>query len=408
MQKFWTEENNLSKGIKLILLFLYPFGAFLYSLRNVGSRASYFVFYAIFILFGVTFVAQDEAADSFRYVEEFQLFCINPSANLQAVFQEYTQPDSAIKDLYKYVVYFVSSTIAGNNYHFMFLLIALVFGYYSLASLRYITNNPVFKNTLPFFIFLFLFTFSNSIFNINGFRFWTASWVAIYASLKILVDKKYIYILYFSIIPLIHLTFILYIAIFLISLFIRRYPKAISILFFISFFYSDIVLKSIGDIKDIMPQNIQNLIWSYTESEGAMEKITGEADESKPLYAIILTALPRYYIIIMSIILIKELGKIKENSISYFVTCMFLSMQTLFNFCMAIPSMARFNYTLIPLLVFAWVNSYDSLKKYNTFLMLAPFAYCYHIWYWIRNMISVSDPLFYISNAPHLIIKNFI
>lgn len=408
MEKIWAKEDDLSKGVKILLLILYPFGAFLYSLKNAGSKTSYIVFFSIYILFGITFVAQNEAADSFRYVEEFQTFSIAPNENLQAIIQDYFQPGSNIKDLYEYIVYYITAIIAGNNYHFMFLLVGLVFGFFALASLRYITNNPLFENTLPFFILLFIFTFSNSIFNINGFRFWTASWVAVYISFKILIDKKSIYLLLLPILPLIHLSFNLYIMIFLFSLIIRRYPKLVSILFIISFFYSDILLNNINGFKELLPQNIQNQIWSYTESSNALDKISGKKEENMPIYALILNSLPRYYIMLMATILIKEMDKLRDNTLSYSIGCMYLSMQTLFNFCMAIPSIHRFNQTLIPFIIFLWVNSYDILGRYKKLLLFAPLVYSYHIWYWIRYMISISDPYFYISNAPHLIIKNLL
>ena len=57
--------------IKLILSFLYPFGAYIYAFKNIGSKTSLIVLYIFYLFYGWTFTPQQVDLDSYRYAEDF-------------------------------------------------------------------------------------------------------------------------------------------------------------------------------------------------------------------------------------------------------------------------------------------------------------------------------------------------
>lgn len=400
---------NSDSRNKIILFFLYPFAAFLYALRDIKSNSSYFVFAGFCLLFGITFVAENEAADSFRYVNDFNMFAQNPVHNLNAVVHEYLyDSNSYIKDLYIYFMYYLSAELGGNNYHILFFLFAIVFTFFSLKSMQFVTENRNFQNSIFMLLLLFLFAYSNSIYNINGVRFWTASWVAVFGTLSYLITKNQGCILLILLTPLIHGSFVVFWAFFLASYILKGNLKLLTYGFVISFFLGDFAYNFLGDITSYLPTYLQNMVWAYTESDTAIAKMEGSGDYATPLYAKILNSLPRYFIMLLIVLLIRERKQIINNIKSKRVFGFLLAYQSMVNLCIIIPSMARFDKLSIPLVVYTWVNSYDTMKKYNKVLYAIPIVYAYSLRYWFKYMYAATDPYLCLSNAFHLFFKNII
>ena len=401
--------SNSDSRNKIILFFLYPFAAFLYALRDIKSNSSYFVFAGFCLLFGITFVAGSEAADSFRYVNDFNMFVQNPVHNLNVVVHEYLyDSNSYIKDLYIYFMYYLSAELGGNNYHILFFLFAIVFTFFSLKSMRFVTENKNFQNSVFMLLLIFLFIYSNSIYNINGVRFWTASWVAVFGTLSYLIARKHIYIFLILVTPLFHGSFIAFWGFFIVGCFLKGNIKLLVYCFFISFFLGDLAYNFLGDITSYLPTYLQNMVWSYAESDTAIAKMEGSGDYALPLYAKILNSLPRYFIMLLIVLLIKERKQVINDIKSKKTLGFLLAYQSMVNLCIIIPSMARFDKLSIPLVIYTWVNSYDIMKKYNRVLYVIPIVYAYSLRYWFKYMYAATDPYLYLSNAFHLFFKNII
>ena len=60
-------------GTKLYLFLLNPFISAIASLKNIRDGVSHKFLYLWFLIFGIGFCAMNEAADSFRYVEDFMI-----------------------------------------------------------------------------------------------------------------------------------------------------------------------------------------------------------------------------------------------------------------------------------------------------------------------------------------------
>ena len=181
-----------NRGNKLALFFLNPFISAFVSLKDIRDGVSHRILYLWFLVFGIGFCAMNEAVDSFRYVEDFLVESQYTWAQYMQTVKEWATFESNIKDIYTLTV----NVLVGHftsNYHWTYLIYAAVFGYFYIKSLRLFLKYQKVQSNVIFYFLLFLFCYSNPIFNINGVRFWTASWIAVYASLQIVLEKKYYY-----------------------------------------------------------------------------------------------------------------------------------------------------------------------------------------------------------------------
>ena len=52
-KSFFVNNSDRDRKIKYLLFFFWPFGAFIYSLRNIQSKSSRVIFFLICIAFGL-------------------------------------------------------------------------------------------------------------------------------------------------------------------------------------------------------------------------------------------------------------------------------------------------------------------------------------------------------------------
>lgn len=389
-----------SFGNKLVLFLLNPFISAIASLKNIRDGVSHKFLYLWFLVFGIGFCAMNEAADSFRYVEDFMVESRYTWAQYMQEVREWATFESNIKDIYTLTVNVLVGKFT-SNYHWTYLIYAAVFGYFYIRSLRLFLKYQKVQNNVIFYLLLFLFCYSNPIFNINGVRFWTASWIAVYASLQIVLEKKYYYFLLLVITPLVHGTFLIWISLFIISLISGRFNKIWKVLFVASSFVSAVSFLSILDnYSGYLPQFMQNLIWSYTQSEGALKKMSGELTAALPLYARIFNALPGYFILFLSYLIVFNSKKFTDNPTSKHTYQIFIVLATLTNFLSAIPSVYRFKALVVPFIVILWAMNHDKFRNFDKCFYSIPLCYCYSLLYWYRNMSSVTELYLYLLPAP--------
>lgn len=390
---------------KALLFILNPFLSGVTSLKDIRDGVSHKFLYLWFLIFGVGFCAVYEGADSFYYVENFMIEHSYTWSQYYAQINEYLTFESNIKDIYTLTVNFLVGRFS-DNYHWTYFIYAAVFGFFYIKSLRIFLKHNTINNELLFYLLLFIFCFSNPIFNINGVRFWTAAWVGVYAGLKAVVDKKLHYLILLIITPFIHGTFPIWIALILLALFLGRFNKIWKVLFVASSFVSAVSFLSVLDnIVDFLPQFMQNQIWSYTQSESALKKISGEIIESMPLYAQIFTALPKYFTLFISYLVVFNSKLFTADSTSSRLFNVFVVLSTITNFLSSIPSMGRFQYMVIPFLVILWSMNYQKHKHLDRYFKLIPIVYCYALLYWFRHMNSITELYLYVFPAPLTVIN---
>lgn len=386
-------------GTKLSLFLLNPFISAIASLKNIRDGVSHKFLYLWFLIFGIGFCAVNEAADSFRYVEDFLIESQYSWAQYIQEVKEWATFESNIKDIYTLTVNFIVGHFS-SNYHWTYLIYAAVFGFFYIKSLKIFLKHQLVKNEIVFYALLFMFCYSNPIFNINGVRFWTAAWIGVYVALNVFVEKKYKAIPLLILMPLVHGSSFIWVAIMLVAFLLCRFQKVTIGLYIASSFVSAVsYLNVLNDFSYMLPQFMQNQIWSYTESEMALERMAG-ISQYGAAYADFLIALPGYFQILLCILLILNRKKINQNKEAGILMTVMLALAAITNFLSGIPSMGRFQAFVIPFLVIVWSMNHHILKKYDKYFYAVPILYAYSLLYWYRHMSSVTELYLYLLPAP--------
>ena len=389
---------------KLLLFILNPFILAITSLKDIRDGVSHKFLYAWFLIFGIGFCAISEAADSFRYVEEFMIEHNYTWSQYMMEINEYFTFESNIKDIYTLTVNFFVGRFT-NNYHWTYFIYAAVFGFFYIKSLKIFLRYNNVSNNIVFYALLFMFCYSNPIYNINGVRFWTAAWIGVYVALSVFVDKNYKKLPLLILLPLVHGTSVIWVAIMAIALLLNRFQTITIGLFIVSSFVSAVsYLDILNDYSYLLPQFLQNQIWSYTESEMAQGRLSGISEYGKA-YADFLIALPGYFQILLSYLLILNRKEINRDKRAGHVLTIMLALAAITNFLSGVPSMGRFKALVTPMLVIVWAYNYRSLKKYDKYFNVVPFIYAYSLLYWCRRMSAISELYLYIFPAPLTVIK---
>jgi len=398
---------NISIGkAAFLLFFIQPFLAFILSLFNLKSKYSFIVIFFFFTLFGYTFIAENEFADSFRYIKQFNDFLLLPAGYYFDYLKEYFAFDSYIKDIYTISSFFLISRFS-NNYHILMALWAMVFTFFFLKSFKFFVKRNEFDGSLIASILAFLFIFSNNIFNINGVRFNTAAWIAVFVIFDYLINKNHRVLLLAALTPFIHLSYISFVIIILIYVFVGKFEKIWIWLYLLSFLFSEISINLIQNYSDLFPLPIQGLISDYAIGSNFDDRLS--KIEALPVYAKILSNLPRYFINFIIIYFIYKRKYFVFNTEDRTVFRFLLVLLAFCNFTKGIPSFGlRFFMLSIPFvsyLCLIYCKKYISLRKY---IYIIPVVYSYNILYWFRDMTTVTDPFLLISVLPHIIYKNLL
>lgn len=392
----------VNKSDKIALFLLNPFLSAIRSIIDIRDGFSHKILYAWFVIFGIGFCAVNESADSYRYVEDFNVECHYTWENYVYQIKDWLSFEGSIKDVYTLSVnYFVGQFT--DNYHWTYFVYAIVFGFFYIKSLKIFLKYTQ-RNDLLFYMLLFMFCYSNPIFNINGARFWTAAWIGVFVGLQLFVENKYRYMPLLILMPVIHDASVIWIGIMGV-VWATRFSQNIWIVLYIasSFVSAVSFLPVLDNVSGTLPQFMQNQIWSYTQSDGALEKMEGISDV--PTYAVFLSALPDYFRILLSYLLIINRKMINSTDGKRKLLTIFLSLSAITNFLSTIPSVGRFISMIIPFFVIVWIQNADVLKKYNNLFYFLPLLYAYSLLYWFRHMASVTEFFLYALPAPITIVK---
>jgi hypothetical protein len=401
----WLTESNHDKANKVILFLISPFLAFVYSLKRIKTKSSYVVFFLFSIFFGIAFTVQsgkrgDAYIDSVSYRELFEQYKFVSHQEFTKNFKDFLTFSEGKKDYYFDTVAFYVSRIT-DNYHVMFMVFAAVFAFFSLKTFKFLTSEDNFDASLSCYILAYLFMI-NQIFNINGMRFWTAAWIAVYAIFQIFKNNNKKYFLLALITPFFHGAYWIYLAVIVIAYFFKNYSKLWILLFFISFFVSNISIDLIYSLTDKLPLFLADMALSYTNPEYVELR---RASLASSQFAKIFDFLIRFYLNFMVYLFIRNSKTINNNPKTQNLFSFLLVWVTFVNFTMPVPSLGgRFMTLSYPLIAYIWLVNFKG-KKYTKILYAMPFVFLFSFYIQLQYYNMVLDPVFYISNPFYLIYK---
>jgi|26BtaG_2_1085354.scaffolds.fasta_scaffold03689_2 hypothetical protein len=405
----WPKEKKQDVSIKIILFLISPFFASLYSLRRIKTKSSYLILFLTFVLFGLVFSVVSGKSESGGYGfdgefyrSSFERFQYVTNWEFIEGFKEFLSFDEGKKDYYFDTVAFYISRFT-DNYHVMFMIVAIIFAFFALKSFRFLTAEKKFDTSLSSYILIYLFTF-NQIFNINGFRFWTAAWIAVFCVFQIYRNGNKWYVLLALLTPYFHGTYWIFIGVLVIVQIFKRFDRIWVALFFISFLVSTLAVELIQYFQSYLPTFLSRSVDSYTNADYIEQRQTWSGFGWLP---VMFENFVRVYLNIMVVLFIKHSDEIKANPKTKDLYSFLLIWITIFNFFMFVPSLGnRFIILIYPVIAYIWLVHFKDVK-YTFILFLLPIVFIWKIIEQIRYYFLVTGYDFYFSN-PVLLIYNYI
>lgn len=403
----WLRENNQDKAIKVILFIISPFFSCLYSLRRINTRSSYVVFFLFAVFFGMAFTPPlDSGFDGADYRRWFEENKNISSSQFYDGFKDFLTFDEGKKDYYFETVSFYISRIT-DNYHIMFMVIAIVFAFFALKSFHFFTKEDKFDKSLASYILVYLFMI-NQIFNINGVRMWTAAWIGVYALFQIFGKGNKRYFLLLLTTPFFHGSFWIFIAVVVLAYLLMRFDKVWVVAFFISFFVGSVAVELLQDASDSLPVFMQSMIASYTDADTIARR--NQIDyQTFDWVARLMNLLVRFYLNFMVFLFIKNSTSIKANAKTKAFYLFILVYMSFVNFTMPVPSLGgRYIVLAYPIIAYIWLVNFKGVK-YQKFLYIMPviFLQTIHtqIFSYYLKVLSID---FFVSSPFYLIYKYLI
>src|SRR5690554_799866 len=403
----WSKEIKTDKAIKAILFILNPILGVLYSFKRINTKSSYVIFFLFALVFGLSFTVQsgkteESRLDGASYREKFDQYQSHSENLYYFRLNEYITFNDGDKDFYfDTVAFFISKQT--DNYHYLFLIFAIVFAYFALKSFRFLTSEPNFTTSLSCLILAYIFM-SNQIFNINGVRFWTAAWIGVYCIFQIIKNdnKRYFWLALLT--PIVHGAFIVFVVVLLFGYFFKKLNYRIwGNLFLISFFISSFAVELTRGAIDFLPSFLADAFDGYISEDYIKER----ANAGSGFYWVSETFsfMTRAYMNILVWLFIKNAKSITANPKTKRIFPFLLIWMVFVNFTMPIPSLGgRYMAMAYPLIAYIWLVNFKGIK-YRRILYAMPFVFLLSFYRQIVLYNKVLEPEFYISSPFYLVYK---
>lgn len=267
----YTLQNKKSgTGVGEILLFLIsPVMMLLLFFKRYDHSKFKNILWLFIIFYGFTFVISNEGLDSNRYYQELETLA-NENPGLDE-FSSRIYTGSYTDILQPYVTFFLSKVT--TNSHWLFAVFGFIYGFFysrNIAMLIELIPPAIRKRN---WFFLLLFAMIIPIWQINGFRMWTATHLFVFAFLKYHVTGNKKALLLIPLTFLVHWSLLIVNAVFLIYYILGKRKNLYFIFFAISFFINELPLPSFSVIS--APAAFEKKITDYT-NEDYLESVDAE------------------------------------------------------------------------------------------------------------------------------------
>ena len=390
-------DNEKSKGLKFILFLVSPLLSLIYSLNSLNTKSSRVVIFLFCLFFGLAFTVTDirteGSPDGITYRSLFQDYHGIGKEAYQQTAQEYFTFSGGVKDFYADTMAYVVSRFT-DNYHIFFMVIAMVFAFFQIKTLKYLTGNKNFVAGVTCLLLVFLFTFV-SIKNINGLRFWTAYWIACYCLFRLILDKKLIYLIPIATLPFFHASFVVVWILVALYYATGNFGRIWTFLLILSLFFGNLSLSLLQENASYLPEFLTRFV-DYYASDEIVARVNA-AGSGFYLMDRIFPVFVNIYLNIMLLLINRERSKIIEPSTKRLLAFTVIVV-SFANFVMPIPSLGkRFMVLSYPLIAYLWLDVFGT-HRYKNYLYMIPIVFFMSIYHLIEAYVQNVDVMFYISS----------
>jgi hypothetical protein len=375
------DKNNKNS---IILFLIWPFFALTFAIRNYKSEWAKNIVWLFVIFHGYTLTVHSETAEGSIDANRYKLQ-LSEMAGQEMSFNNFTallySDDTEYLDIFQPILIFLISRFT-TNHHILFAIFGLIFGFFYSRNLWYLIGRagPQIKSVnIPIIL---TFAFIVGFWEINGFRFWTATLVFFYGVFPFLFEGKKKYLLFSVLSIFIHFSYLFPVLIFLIYLALGKRTNFFFVLFFASMFLKELNLSVIGDyLSNNLPEIFLPRVKGYTNEEYAKE--IADTYLTANWYAVIYKDILKWVIVgFMTVIFFKGRKYINRNKNFESIFSFTLFLYAISNTFSLIPSGGRFLY-LANLFAFAFILLYvqfapgvATIKRLITLSVPALILYC--------------------------------
>lgn len=267
------QKTSSSFSYRLLLFLVFPFIAFLSSVRRIHIKEHFWIVLLFTLFFCYTFIPYFAGSDADKYVERLgSLGEYGFSQYLDDIKGMY-DGGGLYQDAYVYTIQFLVSSFT-TDIRIYRLVFGFVYFYTFLSLLKYLLLNVSQKTKLfNWFIIglVFIISFASGI---NGVRWPTALMVFLFGSYKYISTSKTKFIVIASLSAFIHFIFFFSVFFLLVFLFTRRFynPKRTSVLVLMAFFLSAFFASGIKSSLSLVGQAVEERSLEYMENESWKER----------------------------------------------------------------------------------------------------------------------------------------
>lgn len=373
--------NDKSGYYAVILFFIWPLLALVSAFKNYKGSWGKNILWAFVAFYGFAFAigAGNQGSDIVRYVEEIE-HLHGVEMNMYDAIQYYQESGSI--DVLKTFLAVTISRFTGSQ-AIVTMVYGIIFGFFFSRNIWYVFERLKGRLKPIVLILLICLFLVIPIWQLNGFRFWTAAHMFIYGLLPYLYEGKKSGFFIASLSILVHYTFLIPVAV-LFGYLLMGNRVVIYFVFFVgTFFISEINLEVFNNlIESYAPEVIQERTTGYRNEE-KVESFREGAIESQVWYAIWYTRALKWVVMgFLVILFIKGRSYFMKNSAWLRLFSFILLFYGVANLFSSIPSGGRFVHiaNLIALvLIVLYIQNREQGKAMERFVWAAMPALLFYI-----------------------------
>jgi hypothetical protein len=278
-----NNQDNKTGFYSAILFLVWPFLSLCSAFWNYKSRWGKNILWAFVAFYGFVFAigAENQGADIVRYAVEVEELHRAKMTASDAV--DYFLASGQV-DFFETILNITLSRVTDSQ-AVVTLVYGIIFGFFFSRNMWFILERLKGKIRLITVLVFVCFFLVVPIWNMNGFRFWTATHIFVYGALPYLFDGKKSRVIVASLSVIVHFAFIVPVGVLYGYMFWGNRLMLYFGFFVLTFFMSEINLTIFNDIiESYAPEIIQERTAGY-RSEAVVEQHRGGGGSGKVWYA---------------------------------------------------------------------------------------------------------------------------
>jgi len=259
------------EGLNYYISFIvWPFGVLLAALRHWERPWSKNVFWLFCIFFGYTFIiAKDsyDSADSVRYAQMLVEYA-HSDISAGGLWRSFYSEGSNYIDIAQPVITYLVSRVTDNP-TILFTIFGLIFGYFYSRNIWFVLDQIKGNFTIIVFLYFLTFALFNPIWNINGFRMWTAAQIFLFGALPYLLKGNSKRLFWCGVSVFFHFSFLYPLATLFIYIFLKNRLNIYLVFFIVTCLIKEINLQQVQSVLSFLPGIFQQRVGGYTNLEYA-------------------------------------------------------------------------------------------------------------------------------------------